>query len=299
MARTATGIIYQKDGIKLTEFNYKGVLVVIGMALCMICLLALIMSAGCVTASKEAYREMTATPVPTPTPTPTPTPAPYVWTPEPTPAAIEPLTEEYIDPFAPGPRSEGQWYKWFRPEVQGLKSMQIGIIAYRHRFLDRYTWYNAATGNYFTQRPTAGNRYFAVWIHEEMIGETIQEDPSFWAFDDRAFALQVKDQLITSETNRTYLPVNRIREFDDYTDYYDVVTAPPFGYYIRYSGTSPGTAGMIAEKLSVLRMGKGNAHDGFILYEVPKETQLRDIALLGEFGTFGQAQWTFPEKGIR
>jgi hypothetical protein len=277
----------------MIEINYKRILILMGFALIMICLMAFVLTAGCVTASKEAYRELTATPVPTPIPEPTSTQAPYVWTPEPTPAGIEPLLEEYIDPFSPGLRTEGQWYKWYRADVQGLKDMQIGIIIYRHRFLDRYTWYNAATGNYFTQKPTIGNRYFAVWIHEEMIGETPQEDPSFWAFDDRAFALQVKDQLITSETNLTYLPANRIREFDEYTDYYDTVTAPPFGYYIRYTGTSPGTAGNVAEKLSVLRMGKGNAHDGFILYEVPRETQLRDVQLLGEFGTFGSAAWRF------
>lgn len=220
-----------------------------------------------------------------------PTEAPI--TPEPTPEAIEPEIAEYIDPFASGLRTEGQWYKWYRSDVQGLKDLQIGIVVYRHKFLDRYTWWNPSMGNYFTQRPSEGNRMFAVWVHQEMIGTNQTDDPSFWAFDDSNFALQVGDSLVGRAPHN---PIVRIKEFDGLTDYYDTVTAPPFGYYIRYTGRNPESGGFAAEKLGVLRMGQGNAHDGFILYEVPKETQIRDIMFLGEFGTFGSAQWRFPEK---
>lgn len=280
---------------KLNEINYKGILIVMGLALIMICLLAFILSAGCITAGKDLYREVTATPIPTPSPTPAPESVVFVATPIPTPEAIPDLEIEYVDPFAPGERTENQWYKWFRSDVQGKKDMRIGIVAYRHKFLDRYTWWSAVNGNYFTQRPTAGNRYFAVWINEEMFGNTTEDDPSFWAFDDRAFALNVNGNLVTPENNRSYIPTNRIKEFDEYTNYHDTVTAPPFGYYVRYTGNNPSTGGFAAEKLSVLRMGEGNSHDGFILFEIPKETQLKDITLLGEFGTFGSASWRFPQ----
>jgi hypothetical protein len=247
-------------------------------------------SMGVITLPEKQAPEITQ---PTTAITPAPTSAVIEWTPEPTPTALPTLMQEYVDPFAPGQRSRGQWYKWYRPEVSGLKDLQVGIVMYRHAFLDRYTWFNPSAGNYFTQRPNPGNRYFAVWVHEEMIGETPSEDPSFWAFDDRAFGLQVRDELFTSEMNKTYNPIVRIKEFDELTDYYDTITAPPFGYYIRYTGTNPETGGFAAEKLSFLRMGKGNAHDGFILYEVPREAQLRDMQLLGEFGTFGSAAWGF------
>jgi len=223
-----------------------------------------------------------------------PTEAPI--TPEPTPEAIPTLNIEYADPFAAGTRSENQWYKWYRPDVQGLKDMQIGIVVYRHRFLDRYTWWNPSTGNYFTQRPAPGYRYFAAWVHQEMIGTNQTDDPSFWSFDSNAFALQVGTTIYTHQINGTYNPVVRIKEFDGYTDYYGAITAPPFGYYVKYTGTNPDTGGFRAEKLGWLRMGQGNAIDGFILYEIPKESQTRDIQLTGEFGTFGSAQWTFPEK---
>ena len=220
-------------------------------------------------------------------------PTTIVPTPTPTPEAIT-ITEDYVDPFAQGIRSEGQWYKWYRPAVQGLKDMQIGVIVYRHAFLDRYTWYNPSTGNYFSQRPSAGNRYFAVWVHEEMIGTNQTDDPAMWAFDERAFAVQIGGQLFTSETNKTYNPVVRIKEFDNLHDYYDTATAPPFGYHVQYTGHNPESGGYVAEKLGYLRMGKGNAHDGFILYEIPKDTIIENIQLNGDFSTFGGAQWIFP-----
>lgn len=275
----------------MNEFNYATITGFIVIAFVLSAFLMILLSAGCITASKNIYIDITSTPIPTPTPSPTPTEAPI--TPEPTPEAIETLDIEYIDPFASGQRAEREWYKWYRPDVQGLKDMQIGIVVYRHRFLDRYTWWNPSTGNYFTQRPTEGNRFFAVWVHQEMIGTNQTDDPSFWAFDTNSFALQVKDRLAPRGTHN---PLVRIKEFDDYTDYYDTVTAPPFGYHIRYTGHNPESGGFLAEKIGVLRMGQGNAIDGFILYEVPKETQLRDLKMLGEFGTFGSAQWTFPVK---
>jgi hypothetical protein len=249
-----------------------------------------LLSSGMVTITPDTP-SVTATPLPTPTPEPTSS-VTIITTP-PTPAAID-IPEIYIDPFAPGIRSEGQWYKWYRPEVQGLKDMQIGVIVYRHAFLDRYTWYNPSTGNYFSQRPSAGNRYFAIWVHEEMIGTNQTDDPSVWAFDENNFAVQINGQLFTNELNKSYLPVIRIKEFDNMKDYYNVIQAPPFGYYVAYTGHNPEAGGYAAQKLTFLRMGKGNAIDGYILYEVPRDTLLEDIQVNGDFAAFGGAQWTFP-----
>jgi hypothetical protein len=218
---------------------------------------------------------------------------PPQWTHAPTPAALPAVDVVFVDPFVPGLRSENQWYKWYRPEVSGLKDLQIGIVCYRHAFLDRYTWWNPSTGNYFTQRPTLGNRFFIVWVHEEMIGTSPKDDPSFWSFDERAFALQVGNEIMPSQMNTTYNPVLRIKELDEKTDYYDTITAPPFGYYVKYTGHAPQSGGFEAQKLGWLRMGKGNAIDGYIIYEVPRETQIRDVQLLGEFGTFGNVIWRF------
>jgi hypothetical protein len=76
-------------------------------------------------------------------------------------------------------------------------------------------------------------------------------------------------------------------------DYYDTVIAGPFGYQIRYAGSSPETAGYVADRIGWLRMGKGNAADGYILFEIPKEAMEEDLLLTGSFSRFGTAYWKF------
>ena len=114
-----------------------------------------------------------------------------------------------------------------------------------------------------------------------------------WGFDRDAFRLQYKQKLIKADEN--YMPVNRIKEFDDYTDYYGAVTAPYFGYRQIYSGHNPESGGWVADRVGYLRMGQGNSIDGYILFQVPKEAFDEDVMLLGSFSTFGTAHWKFEE----
>jgi hypothetical protein len=275
---------------KMTDINYKGIAACMMITLFLMLLLAFVLTAGCVTAGKNVVKEIMKTPTPTPTPVPTPTPTPAP-TPKPTPVSIPTIAPHYVDPYLHGERWEGQWFKWLRIDVQGFKDLEVGIIAYRHAFMDYYTWYNAATGNYQVQKPGAGNRYFVVWLHEEMFGTNQTNDPSMWIFDESAFRLQYKGKLIAAD--ETHNPVNRIREFDRMYDYTDTVIAGPFSYLIRYTGFNPETAGYVSERIGWLRMGKGNAVDGYVLFEVPKETMEEDLLLTGSFSRFGTAYWKF------
>lgn len=288
----------------MIEINYKGaaeamfiIIILLGL------LVGFSINAGCVTAGKEVGREVKNIVLPTPTPTPIPTATPLPPTPKPTPEGIKKIAPVYVDPFMDGGRWEGQWYQWNRKDVQGIngegkKDLNVGVIVYRHAFLDNYTWYNAAMGNYQVQDPPPGKRYFVVWVHEEMIGNTSEYDPSFWFFSWDHFYLQIHDYpswgaytIISADT--THNPSNRIREFDRSYDFYNTVIAGPFGYLIRYTGHNPETGGYAAEEIGWLRMGEGNAIDGYILYEVPEKTQPGDLALLGQFETFGSPYWRF------
>lgn len=274
------------------KINYGGISLFLVISVLLVMLMLMVLSTGCVTAAKNIGREIMKTPVPTPTPTPIPTTLPP--TPRPTPAGIPTLAPYYVDPFAPGQRWEGQWFQWWRKDVQGIngegkKDLNVGVIVYRHAFLDYYTWYNNAIGNYYLQRPPKGYRYFVVWVHEEMIGNTTEFDPSMWVMDE--FSLQYGLSTTTHEIEHN--PVNRILEFDNYRDYYNTVTAGPFGYQIIYTGNSPATGGYTALEIGWLRMGEGNAIDGYLIFEVPEKTQLEDIQFLGNFATFGSAWWRF------
>jgi len=281
----------------MIDINYKGALCAFAIALLLSLMLAgMVISSGCITYAKtqgkEAYQEWMKTPTPTPTPSPTPSPKPTP-TPKQTPVGVPTLEVQYIDPFIHGERSEYQWFKWDRKDVVGLQDMLVGIVVYRHKWLDKYTWWDNSIGNYQVEYPESGKRFFAVWIHQEMFGTNSTNDPRMWRFDREAFRLQYNQKLIKADEN--YMPVNRIKEFDNYYDYYGVVTAPYLNYRIVYTGQSPKTGGWIAERIDWLRMGQGNSIDGYILFQVPKEAFNEDVILLGSFSTFGTAHWKFGE----
>lgn len=243
-------------------------------------------------AQYERMMEENVTATPTPTPTPTPIPTPPIET---IPTAIATPKEKYVDPYQTGERYIGQWFKWRRFNVSGLKDMHVGVIVYRLAFLDSYTWYNAAMGQYYTETAGDGYRWAAVWVREEMFGNSDSEDPRMSYFDSRMFALQYKGQLIRNDTTHTLTA--RIKDFDYMYDYRNTVTAPPFGYIITYRRGNPATAGYVAEELAYLRMGESNGIDGYILFRIPKEAKISDLVMLGQFGSFGHAYWRFNHDG--
>lgn len=281
------------------DFNFKVVFASLMIILVLSMVVGFTVSSGCITYAKTQGKELITdalkTPTPTPTPTllPTPTPTP---TPIPTPTTIPTIAPHYVDPYMPGERWEGQWYKWLRTDVQGingegLKDLHIGLIVYRHTWLDTYTWYNNAVGQYYTEKPEPGNRFFVAWVHEEMLGDNVSYDPSMWAFDEGDFRLQINQGIWPVDPN--HIPVNNIRELENYHDYYDTHTAPPFGYDLVFTGHSPKSGGWEAMRRGWLRMGKGNSLDGYLIFQVPKETYEKDMMLLGAFSTFGDAYWRF------
>lgn len=274
----------------MIDVTYKTIIYEFAIVL-ILCFLvvAFISSSGCITAAKNAGREILKTP--SPTPSPVPTPVPTTSTPVPTPAGLQTIAPHPVDPFVPGERWEGQWFKWRRLDVEGLKDLEAGIIVYRHGFLDYYTWYNNAMGNYQVQEPSEGNRYFVVWVHEEILTVNKSAVTSMWIFDENSFRVQIGDQLY--EPDQVHNPVCRIREFDTKWDYYNTVRADHFGWQLIRSLTHPEFGGYYAQKIGWIRAGPGNAADGYILFEVPEGTMEEDILLLGSFSQFGSAYWRF------
>lgn len=275
------------------DINYKGTLWAIGIVILLSALLVLfLMTTGCVTAAKETYAVITATPEPTPTPPPTPTPTPTP-TPLQTPAALPTIKQQPVDPFIHGERWEGQWFKWNRPNVLGTSDLSAGIIVYDHAWLNNYSWYNIPMGQYYKQEPTKGYRYFAVWINQEAFGTDAHNNTGFFPFYEDAFRLQVKDQLISFD--KIHNPTCRILEFDNKDDYYNAITAPPLGYYIKKVGYTPETGGYVALRIGEIHIGKSNSESGYLLFEVPEQTMTEDVILLGNFGRFGTAYWRFDD----
>lgn len=214
-----------------------------------------LITGGCVTASKDLYREMTATPAPTPTPTP-PTPAP-------TPTVTQRLIE-----FDTGMMS-GQFISWRRDNVSGLKDLSMHATIYGYRMYSQVTWWSTSWGRYYTQAAPTGMKYLFVFAHvysDEGSARTWGVQPRNWYVSANGRVYNASPDL---------LPEIRIKEFENTWDMQHVREIIPYGYLRTYNNGGHETA----EELGFLKAGRSNAWDGYILYIVPEDTKPEDIRI--------------------
>ncbi len=239
-------------------------------------ILAIVLSAGCVTAAKRAYRDYTATPTPTtapPTPKPTPTPVP-------TPVAIVTASnEELLELF--GGYSEGGWLSWHHANASGLKDMTVHVTVYGHRFETVYHWWSVSWAQYFVEAPKVGNKFLFVYVNMWMED---QSDPRMWGMEEDHFRVQVGQNLYAPDTG--YAKELRIKELEEVFDYQNKERIMPYGYLrVQPAGREE------AIQSYYLRAGRSNAWDGFILFQVPIETKAEDTKVLGRFDNLGGYAW--------
>lgn len=220
------------------------------------------------------------------TPPPTPTPIPTV-------TVIPTIEQTYVDPFKGGERWEGMWYKWTWPNASGLQTANRGVVVYGHSYLDGFTQWNDAWGNYQTTVAPPGQRFLAVYIHEEDFGP---DNNGLWGYGAKYFYLQEGMNLKSNWTgyNRAY----RIIELEsDRSDYYDIDRPSIFGAHRVYSGTEAAriNGGYFVEDWYSLWSGKGNSWDGYILYLVDASTTDNDILITANLAG-KEVYWRFGAK---
>ncbi len=241
-------------------------------------LMNLIISAGCITAAKTAYADATATPAPTPAPTP-------LITVSPTPQIYATLDESYTDwKYRMNGHALGEEYTWRRDDVSGLKDMLVHVTTYGYRMEPNYRWWSVSWGRYFWQVPADGMKYVFVYVNVWMDGDSPRWDPRMYGFDWQHFRLQVGDILYAPDT--TYVSPNRIKELEETWNRWNTTRIGPFGC-LRLNDR--GYESCIGEQY--VRMGKENGLDGFILFEVPKESKPADMKMIGSYRGFGSAWW--------
>ena len=230
-------------------------------------------TAGCITASKQAYAEFTATPIQTTPPTPEPTPTPI---PEPTFA----LSEAQKLAMSGG-HYQGEWYSWQKDNVSGYKDMSMHVTVYDYRILGTVEWWSISWGKYFRAGAGEGRKFLFIFAH-------VYSDEGMaraWGIQPHQFKVQINDTLY--DPYAELLPEIRLHEFDDIWDLNHVENIKPYGYrrYYDQSGKE------MAEALGFLKAGKSNAWDGYIVYSIPKDTKPEDIKVIGNFHDLAESQY--------
>jgi hypothetical protein len=231
---------------------------------------------------------------PTPEPLPAITPTRSI----PIPIPVKTAAVKEVNAYLPGARWEKQWFRSLTSvNPNGLfnssqrKPMDFGVVVYDHKWVNSYSWWSDANGQYYKQQPTPGNKYLFVWVHEELFGDPSTHIPLIPGFNVRTFNVQYKLYQYFNDTD--YNPVNTILEFDTKADYYSTSRTSAFGFTRTYMGESTKFGGWSAEQKYDLYIGKGNAWDGYIIFQVPASANDSDTILVGNFGSYGQAYWKF------
>jgi hypothetical protein len=243
-------------------------------ALLFMCIFFFVLSCGCVTASKNIYKDITATPEPTPTPpppTPEPTPTP---TPEPT------LSQaQYMEKF--GGLNQGEWLSWSRDNVSGLKDMTVHTTVYGFREFGVVNWHSVSWGQYFIEGAGEGKKFLFIFVHTY----TDEGSARVWGFNRSHYYLDINGTLYPPSDR--LLPEIRIKEFDEIWNLNHVENIKPYGYLRRYNSEGK----EVVEELGFIKSGKSNAWDGYIVYEIPKDTKPEEIKVLSQFHNFIDPHW--------
>ena len=93
----------------------------------------------------------------------------------------------YVDPYAEGTRQEYQWFRWHWDNVSGLQQADRGIVIYNHYWLNSFTYWDDAWGNYYKQYPDPGMRFVAVFVHQEDFNE---DNSGLWGYQNESFKVQ-------------------------------------------------------------------------------------------------------------
>ena len=294
-------MIDELDGLPIIEsdFNQRLVKWFGLLILCAILFLTILMlvTAGCVTASKEVYHGIVGTPTPIPTPTEEPTPESEV-----TEETPEPVVTE--DPVAYMLRTNGykmrQYHQWFRPDVQGIngegkKDLHTLATVYNYKFMESYHWYSVSWARKFVVKPDdRADQFLFIFanIYSDDTGNGAGDDVRQYALGCDNFAVQVDDRVYTPDYME--YPERRITEFDDMWDFGHVTYPGPLGYRIVQEA---GSGIIMAEMQEWLMGGRSNAHDGYCIFQVPRKdsqgnpVNATNTKALGNFGTFGQVWW--------
>ena len=182
-------------------------------------------------------------------------------------------------------------YPISRSNVSGLKNLNADVSVYAYRFLDAYnesaadTW---GTDFYWLRTPDPGQKFLFVFVKFEMLGTSGYNDPRMWGFDSHHFAVQYRGRIIQEDSGVTKCVL--IKEMENTFTSNDEARIIDYGK-LRVEDMQTPTNGISCDDLGFLRMGKSNAWDGYIIYQVPADATEKDLVVLGAFNGFGDAWW--------
>lgn len=181
-------------------------------------------------------------------------------------------------------------YTFIRYKALYEQDLKVTTIVYDYKTFEKLHWFNPATYKYVEQYPlNENNQFLFVFVYAFMDNEA-GDDTRMWLFN-RSFFAVYGGQDTYRHTEYPYQI--RYKELENTYTFDHSTGVQAFKSLRMYSSADEyrNTAGEYNDELYYLRGGKSNAVDGYLIYEIPKNTNLENVLVLGQFYTFGAAQW--------
>jgi len=194
---------------------------------------------------------------------------------------------------APGERNAGQWYDFSLQNVTGYQDVVYHFTVYDAEIKDSYEYRSDSWGQWWTQEPDRGKKFLFVWICGWSEGTTWIG----WG-SERFFAWV--DRLSITPESVIFSDIRMVRRGSTLTS--DV---PPRTIrwleenktsYLDFPWSDDAYSFMDGVQMIRQEPGKSNAMQGYLIYQVPEITELKDIRIAGWFGYYGTAWWNLEQK---
>ena len=190
-----------------------------------------------------------------------------------------------------------EWHTIRRDDVSGYQDLVLMTTVYRVIEMPNYytwewNWGGPTDGSAdWANVPKQGNKFVFVWVCEYINGSETTNDPIIYGLDGWHFALQLDGKLYRTLNyqNGTDL-VAPIREFENLYDLSNTTRTEAFGIKRVQQRV---TGKITAYEMSQIRMGRSNAWDGWLMFEVPRNADVSKAIVIGDFRHLGAgAHWT-------
>jgi hypothetical protein len=180
----------------------------------------------------------------------------------------------------------GQSVSWYRENVSGYKDMNVIVTAYDWKFMPNYAYHSDSWGRDWMQIAEPEMKYLFIFVNIYMAGTEQSMDPSYYIGEDpwSRWAVQINSEIITPDMD--YVKSSLIKELENTYTLNDDNRVGPFGYNRIWDGKV-----WTAIPPHWLRMGKSNALDGYVIFQVPRETRPEDITILSQWDQFSRPHW--------
>lgn len=190
-----------------------------------------------------------------------------------------------------GVRKLGRYFVYDRKDVLGLKDLSAHVTVYGYKMLDSYHFWNLADNTYVETIPT-GEDYKDkkfLFIYVQFYTDMIEgDDVRPYLPDEQHFQVSYEGVMYSPIAFKKEL---RIKEFEETFTKDDSSRIRYYGQFTAQALQGKYAGKPISQQHFYSYGGNSNAEDGYIVYEIPKRAEAKDITVWSTFYSFGSSQW--------